>query len=385
MIWKARESSRVLVFFAFAIAITSVNSQTPFAIESIQPTTNGGFAISWSTLPGKTNQVRYTDSLGEQWRDLPSGLIVAGTNDYCLSLTDFPGAGVSQRFYQIKTSRADVIMSVVLDWSGSMFTLPPNGSGGALNGQLTAALSDFLDKFDDDSDRAAMVSFGSFAQLNVSMRTQFKSPIKNAASNLMSLGWTFSDGGLTLGLQQIQNVPVNPGENVLKVIVFFTDGFANAFQDNFNGCGVLNLGQSDPTGNPDGPWAYSYANPTDGSGASCSATSFYSVGGNLAGTAYNAGTVTIDSMNQNIWREGQLRALATANAARNAGVYIYAVGLGLDTNTINSTFLQQIANVNDPSNPTFNSNQPAGDNVIAATPADLGRVFQEIAQKLLAQ
>jgi hypothetical protein len=378
------KSALVLVL---AVAVTSTGrGQIPFAIQSVQPTTNGGIALTWSTPPGATNQVRYADSLNDQWQDLTGGLVVAGMNVYSLSFTDYPASEVTQRFYRIRTTaRANVVMSLVLDWSGSMFTFPPFGSGGALGGYLTNAISIFIDNFDDNADRTSMVSFGSFAQVNVPMRYQFKSAIKSAVQNLTSLGRTFSDGGLTLGLQQIQSVPVNPGENLVKVIVFFTDGFANTFQENLNGCGVLNLGQNDPINNANGPWDYSYSNPTNGSGAFCNATTFYSIGGNLGGTLYNAGTVTIGNANQNIWREGQLRTLATANAARNAGIVIYSIGLGFNTNAINQTFLKQIANVNDPSNPTFNSSQPTGDAVFAPTAVDLESVFQQIASKALSQ
>ena len=213
-----------------------------------------------------------------------------------------------------ESTRMNVIMSLVLDWSGSMFTPVQNGgSGGALGGNLTRAVDTFIDNFDDNTDRAAMATFGSFAQVNVPMRYQFKAPIKNAEQNLTNLGRTFSQGGLTNGFQQIQSVSLNPGEKVLRVIVFFTDGFANTFQDNFSGCGVRNLGQSDPFNNATGPWDYSFMNPSNGSGNGCGATMFLSVGGNLNGTSYNAGTVTIANNNQNIWREGQLRALQTAD------------------------------------------------------------------------
>ena len=283
-----------------------------------------------------------------------------------------------------ESTRMNVIMSLVLDWSGSMFTRPPDGSGGALDGNLTSAVNTFIEKFDDDSDRASMSTFGSFAQVNVSMRYNFTTPIENAEKNLSNLGRTFSQGGLTNGFQQIQSVSLNTGEKVLKVIVFFTDGFANTFQDNFSGCGVRNLGQGDPFNSPaNGPWGYDPMNPNNGNTLSCGASSFYSVGGNLGGTIYNAGTVTISSNNQNIWREGQLRALETANAARNAGILIYSIGLGTDPARINQTFLKQIANVNDPSNPTFNSDQPSGDAVFAPTAEDLQTAFETIANKIL--
>ena len=289
-----------------------------------------------------------------------------------------------------ESTRVKLIMSLVLDWSGSMFTAPPSGSGGALNGNLTQAVDSFVSKFDDNNDRVAMAAFGSYAILEVPIEYQFTTPIENAVQNPSNLGRTFSDGGVTIGLQQIQSVAVNPGENVLRVIVFFTDGFANTFQSTFGSCGTLNLGQDDPFNSSCSPGqCFQFMNPSDGSGASCSATTFTSIGGTVGhddGTEIivSPGTQeTISSGNQNVWNEGQLRVLATANTARSTNIVIYCIGLGNDPTTINQTLLMQIANSNDPSNPTFNSSQPVGEAVFAATAADLQSVFDQIASKIL--
>src|ERR1035437_7607012 len=144
----------VLVFvlaLAFA-AVPNGSSQNPFAIQSIQPTTNGGFAITWSTPPGKSNQVMYTDSLSDPWQDLLGAQLWADTNHFTLSYTDFPAAEITQRFYRIRAPRANLVMSLALDRSGSM-----NGNGGA--NAIGPAVSAFIDYFDDSQDRAAMVSF----------------------------------------------------------------------------------------------------------------------------------------------------------------------------------------------------------------------------------
>ena len=41
-------------------------------------------------------------------------------------------------------------------------------------------------------------------------------------------------GGLTLGKAQNDSVPVVAGDNVIKVVVYFTDGYVNTIQDTFN-------------------------------------------------------------------------------------------------------------------------------------------------------
>jgi len=289
-----------------------------------------------------------------------------------------------------EATRAKVIMALALDWSSSMFTPPPSGSGGALNGNLTQAVSSFINYFDDNSDRVAMSAFGSYAVLEVPMQSDFKAPIEKAVQNPYNLGRTFSDGGLTIALQQIQSVPVNPGENVLRVIVFFTDGFANTFQSSFGNCGTLNLGQADPfdSGSSSGQ-IVAFMNPSNGNGVTCNAGTFTSIGGQVChddGTSVtvNPGAIeTIATSNQNVWNEGQLRALWTATAARATNVVIYSIGLATVPTSINEAFLKQIANANDPANLTFNNNQQVGEAVFAPTPADLQSMFDQIASKIL--
>jgi uncharacterized protein (UPF0333 family) len=287
-----------------------------------------------------------------------------------------------------EATRFKLIMALALDWSGSMFQPPPSGSGGALNGNLTQAVTSFIENFDNNRDRVAMNAFGSYAILLVPIQYDFQAPITKAVQKPYDLGRTFSDGGLSIALQQIESVPVNPGENVLRVIVFFTDGFANTFQSSFGNCGTLDLGQDDPFAvNP--KQCYNFMNPSNGYKVSCGATTFTSIGGQVChddGTTVivKPGTVeTIGCNNENVWNEGQLRALWTANSARTTNVVIYSIGLATDPTSINETFLKQIANANDPANLTFNNNQQVGDAVFASTAADLQPVFGQIASRIL--
>ena len=101
----------VLIFvlsLAFAV-LPTVRAQNQSGIQSVQPTTNGGIALTWSTSPGRSNQVMYTDSLGESWQDLPGARFLAGTNQFTLSYTDYPAADVTQRFYRIKNGMAPLV------------------------------------------------------------------------------------------------------------------------------------------------------------------------------------------------------------------------------------------------------------------------------------
>lgn len=364
--------SRTLLFILVLVlpAHTGAGLDAPFAIQSIQPTTNGGFAIAWSTPPGKTNQVRYADSLSEQWQDLAGGLIVAGANVYSLSFTDYPAAEVTQRFYRIRTTtRANLIMSLVLDRSGSML-----GNGGA--SLLPSAVSTFIDYFDDAQDRAAMVSFSYAASTDVTMRQPFKTDIKNAVNAMPFEGWTCTERGLTNALAQNDAVIIPPGESVVKLIVLFTDGLPNTwYWPGFN-CGPRNIAPG-----------HDLYDPATGAHAASGCTvpgTIPSIDGQSSVNMFS------DCATNGLYTEAQLRAERIAYLARTASNYIYVIGLDPNVfpecgrpSILNTMFLKNVANT--PDSPTYNPSQPSGDCMIATNPAALQQVFQEIASKILSK
>jgi Flp pilus assembly protein TadG len=269
-----------------------------------------------------------------------------------------------------QVTRPMLIMSLVLDKSGSM-----NLNGGAQ--ALPPAVVNFVDYFDDNSDRVAMVSFSSIATVNVNIGTNFQSVIASQVNSMAFGGATFSQAGLLAGQGQINSVAVKPGENVVKVVVFFTDGWANTIQDNLScpASTLLNYGGCAPPesaigwcGNP--PSNIFWMNPSTGQtyqNSYCNATSFPSQQyGNEALTQLN---VANDSM---------YRSVQVANSMRAQNIVVYSIGLG---DKISEAFLQQVAN--DPASTTYDASQPVGEAVFAPTPADLQSVFQIIASKIL--
>src|SRR5579871_1036534 len=116
-----------------------------------------------------------------------------------------------------QATRSTLIMSLVLDRSGSMQS---NGGSTA----LPPAVTNFIARFDDTQDYAAAVSFSSAASVNVAMEQPFINDIENAALALNFGGYTCSDQGLTNALAQNNAVSVSASQEVVKVIVFFTDG-----------------------------------------------------------------------------------------------------------------------------------------------------------------
>ncbi|HUK83292.1 MAG TPA: VWA domain-containing protein [Verrucomicrobiae bacterium] len=348
------------------VALASVTSaQSNFFIQDIQTNADGSVTISWPARRAWTYHVMFADSLDGSWQEFPDGQLTAGTNDLTLCYTNTNAPAVSQRFYKVKIRVSQLIMSLVLDRSGSM-----GGNGGAA--ALSAAVAQFIDLFDDNRDKVAMISFSYAASTDVPMSQPFKAAINNAVSNLVFSGWTASEQGLAKGLQQNESVVIPPEENVVKVIVFFTDGLANTFQYTFN-CGVRNIGPDRELYDPN-------TGALAGGGCTIPAT--------IPSVSPPPTDVSTTSGCAPLTIEAQKRALVVAEQARQQGNFIYVIGLG-DPNgpgecgfpPINLPFLLQIAN--DPSGPNYNPNEPAGLAVFASTAVDLQVVFDYIASKIL--
>jgi Flp pilus assembly protein TadG len=268
-----------------------------------------------------------------------------------------------------QVTRPKLVMSLVLDRSGSM-----NLNGGAQ--ALPSAVDNFLTYFDNTTDQIADVSFSSVASVDVPIQTNFLNPITVAVNKMRFGGATFSQAGLLDGLTQINSVATPVGEQVVKVVVFFTDGWANTVQNSLKcpQATTLNFGGCSPPEAAAG-WCsgISFLNPVSGNAQTCGATSFPS---------QSTGTMeplTPDSAGQiNTSNDAIYRSLQVGESMRSQGIVIYSIGLG---DKISQTFLQQIAN--DPASSTFNSSEPVGQAVFAPTANDLDAVFQTIASKIL--
>lgn len=278
-------------------------------------------------------------------------------------------------------TRAKLVMSLVIDRSGSM--VGNNGSQ-----KLPGAVSTFISFFDDNMDKVSLVSFSNTTNLNVSVRQPFKTPVRNAANALSFSGYTYSEGGLKLAKQQNDSVVIPSGENVIKLVVFFSDGQPNAWQytwtNSLNGVQINNM-----VADPDyiGYNKYIILNPSNGNQIKPSQQPDPLAGPVTSkGKPYDMPITTFRSVNgstksingSNFYVESELLPLARANTIRAAGQLIFCIGLG---NNIDEAFLHKIAN--DTSSSTFNPNQPVGETIIAATANDLQVAFQQIAAKIL--
>ncbi len=262
-----------------------------------------------------------------------------------------------------QATRPPVILSMVLDKSGSM-----NLNGGAT--ALPPSVQDFLGYFIEGTDQVGEISFSSIATQDVAISKTFQAPITSSLNSMTFGGATFAQGGLLDSQTQVQSVS-SPPPNAVKVVVFFTDGWANTNQDTLacNPNKLVNYGGCSPVEQAVG-WCngVSFLSPTTGNSTSCGAANFPS---QLLGTQA-ALTET------NISNDAMYRAVQLANTMRTQGTTVYSIGLG---DKINETYLQQLAN--DPASPTYNPDEPSGVAAFAPTASDLDSAFQTIASKIL--
>lgn len=264
-------------------------------------------------------------------------------------------------------TRAKLVMSLVLDRSGSMVN-----NGGST--RLASAVSTFISFFDDNMDKVSLVSYSSTTNLNVAVQQPFKTLVTTAASSLTYAGGTYAVGGLALAKQQNDSVIIPSGENVLKVVVFFTDGYANTFQGTWPTNKTYNVGGTDSG------TSYAIFSPSTGNQLPNSSTMFTGPSPSYCPTmstfvSTNGTTQTCNATN--FRAEGVLRSLGVATEIRTANMLVFCIGLG----SVDQAFLHKIAN--DTASTTYDPTQPVGETVIATSASDLQTTFQQIASKIL--
>jgi von Willebrand factor type A domain-containing protein len=378
---KVRVSRVVLIWILAFASLAKAQTQTDFFIQDIQVNPDSSVTIIWPTVPQMTYHVMYADSPTDTWQDFPDGKLSAGSNVWSLCYTDTNTLAATQRFYKVRITRVPVVMTLVLDTSGSMGVSPPSGSGGGAF--LPNAVTTFINDFDEMIDKVAMVKFSTIQQ-NVfyggspSQPTQpFKNTIIADVNAFTYNGSTFSQGGLTNALVLENNATISPSQNVAKVVVFFTDGLANLIQDTFScpPATTMNFGGLDQgTG-------VEFFNPSSGS-LLCSLNNG---GAPPCCSAVSQFTSAIDGSLQPFIRayvsaDATYRAVAVANQMRANGIAVYSIGVGTG---VDLTFLQQVAN--DPNAPGYIATPYDGEAVIANDPSQLSAVFQSIALKLMYQ
>jgi Mg-chelatase subunit ChlD len=265
--------------------------------------------------------------------------------------------------------RALLMMSLVLDRSGSMVS-----NGGWAN--LAPAVDDFIDRFDDNRDRVAMVTFAGTVRTDVTMRTVFKDEIKKKVPRLVSAftGYTNSPGGLQAAYDEIKNAKIVGKEKPTKIVVFFTDGLANTFpySEKCTGFDAFVLAATSD------PW-YALMNPTVENVSYCSAKTAPSLCCDKLGTFKSFDGTNKTTSAKNILAEAKGWSIKIASDMRKEDMIVFSIGLG--GTAVDQAFLRQIAN--DPSATTFDPSQPVGEAFFPNTASELEVIFQTIAAKIL--
>ena len=273
-------------------------------------------------------------------------------------------------------TRGKLAMAIVLDRSGSMSS---DGGGVALQSAVPAFVADFSDA----NDEVALVSFSSNATVDFPIDYKFITPITNAVKGLSFNGGTFGTGAgtnsssttvgppISMADQQINAVVAQPGQNLTKVLVYFTDGLMNTAQDTFT-CIVKNKATPELInyGGYDTGTAVDFFDPSDGTDWGSYSGGFpYDAKGDICQNPKGTNVTTFPSQQYgaqkavtraNVTAEAQYRAIYTANAMRteSSPIYIFTIGLGSGVSPSTQAFLAQLAN--DPAYPTYIKSQPAG-------------------------
>lgn len=309
---------------------------------------------------------------------------------------------------QAQAIRRTLVMSIVVDRSGSMVSSGSGGDGGGP--ALQVAVPNFVADFTQGSDYLGLISFASDARVDVPITNEFVTPINTAIGNMVFNGGTFGTGagsnsydtahGPPMSLADNQNTTTGnglpAGTPYTKVTVYFTDGLMNTIQDTFtctnNGLGnqVFNYGGydsgttydfMDPLGNFEGSsdiWPYDDYSAVYGCGGSlscsptggqcgygltgqnyptCNGPNSNEIPTNLAPnycTYANSGNFPSQKYGgwkglsrANITEETQYRATTTAAAMQAetpVATYFYVIGLSTAVTAPVRQFLATIAN-----------------------------------------
>src|SRR5664280_508565 len=217
-------------------------------------TFSANYPVTGLDANAPTVNVSFTTSSNQQ---------VVGVSATATIRTIFMGLLPGYRTLNVSASaqalRGFLAMTVVLDRSGSMA-----GNGG--QAALQSAAPTFVNYFNNITDQVGMVSFAWNAKVDFSIANHFLDAgnIPTKIAGLTFTGATFGPGGLTLAKAQEDSVVPTQGENLVKVVVYFTDGLVNTIQDTFACNSPLG-----PTpynyGGYDSPKTYfDFFNPADG-------------------------------------------------------------------------------------------------------------------------
>lgn len=125
-------------------------------------------------------------------------------------------------------SRRDVNLMLVVDRSASLHPTRANAWG-----DVQEAAKFFVEQFDDSRDKVGLVSFGSSANVDVPLGTNFETPITNAVDSQVVAYSAATNSPQGMWLAYAELIRANDS-NPINAIVFFTDGQPSAYTAKFN-------------------------------------------------------------------------------------------------------------------------------------------------------
>ena len=335
----------------------------------------------------------------------------ASINTYFIRIADLFGGSFNTLSVgaSAQAQRNPLIMSLILDVS---FSMTKNGGSTALGPAVENFIADFDPGNNDSVDWVSVVTFGTYANINL-VNTQ---PLKGPVDTVMGTNfwpnnitnYTNSMQGLSQGQNQLLAKVLTP--NTIRAAVFFTDGWPNILQDNFTCAGAKTAVSL----------LYCGCDPGDEvlAGVQCSATASQTTffdpstcaannSCNAPGSGCGSGTGKNPTLfpdqqtgasesltnvsycggtapgGQQLASDAMYRAVKVAQAMQANGIYVYSIGMGsaITGQASAEEFLREVAN--DPNAATYNPNLPQGEAVFASTSTQLSQVFQVIASKIL--
>lgn len=294
--------------------------------------------------------------------------------------------------------RRDLDLALVLDASTS---LAPAAQ------QVRDAAVQFLERFDPDTDRVALLHFAYGAEVDGTIRTEgrgFDRPALRAHVRALQFhGYTNSAEGLWQGRAQLNGIA--PAQrSTLRVMVFFSDGVPTAFASRFRvaapaGCDGVGVLVSDIDGvTVRGLWR---ADRQDEPLSGCDAVTLaadalpalydaHPVAPALAIAGGGPRPVTVEPSWLNVNRAARNLAEGMAARARADGIHVYTIGLGPELeqhsgadNETGSDLLRCMANTADAPVRCRMRTQPAGVHCHAQDVQDLKPCFAILGAELL--
>ena len=315
--------------------------------------------------------------------------------------------------------RKDLDMAVVLDTSGSLYNQGNN---------VIASAKTFLNQFNADQDRVALIHFAYGAVVDDPIRPVTRgfdraSMIKHI-NDFDFNGSTASPEGMYWARQQLNNVPTsNNNRSNLRVIVFFSDGAPNSFASYLTWktstectkAGVITTDDGS-SGTPGGMYrtdteasvlTEQYCNPNYAYGRDrynrynydlddrATALPAWYNGHGINDKEYPVITSTPRNVTSaitfaNINRASRNIVEAMARKSQDEGIYVFTLGLGsalksgtgVDGEKGEDT-LKCMANSTDAPSRCFNATKPIGLYCYAATTSDLTPCFSKLASAIM--